>query len=184
MMSTTHAGMGATGAALLVPVAPEWAPLAAVAAIAGGVFPDLDVLFEHRKTLHYHEYYWVPAGLLAAAALVRPTTWTVAAAAFLAAAGLHSVVDIFGGGLGRRPWLADDDRGVYSHRDGRWIPPRRWIRYDGAPEDLLATVAFAVLPALAFDGVVDALVATGVLAATAYVLVRKRLPDVYERWVA
>jgi hypothetical protein len=38
---------------------------------------------------------------------------------------------------------------VYDHVRGRWIRPRRWIRYDGAPEDAALAVALAV-PTLAF----------------------------------
>lgn len=184
MMTTTHAAMGASAATLLVPVAPEWAPIAALAAVAGGVFPDLDVLFDHRKTLHYHDYYWIAAALAAALAVVRPSVWTVGAAAFLAAAGLHSLSDLAGGGLALRPWITDDDRGVYAHRRGEWLPPRRWIRYDGAPEDLLATVVFGVVPYLVFDGPIRALLVAGVAVGTVYTLLRKRLPDLYESYVA
>jgi hypothetical protein len=37
---------------------------------------------------------------------------------------------------------------VYDHVRGRWIRPRRWIRYDGAPEDAVLAGALAV-PTLA-----------------------------------
>lgn len=183
-MTTSHAAMGATGAALVAPVAPEWAAVLAAGAIAGGTFPDLDVLLEHRKTLHFYDYYWLPAGIEALVALVDPTVWSVGGAAFFASAGLHSVADIFGGGLGLRPWVADDERGVYAHRRGEWIPPRRWIRYDGAPEDLLATGAFAVVPLLTFDGTIRLFLLAGLVVGAAYVLLRKRLPNIYERYVA
>ena len=180
MMSTTHAAMGATFAVLVVPVAPELASVAAIGAIAGGVFPDLDVLGQHRKTLHYPEHYWfvtVPALVIAVG---YPSVWTVAAAAFLGSAALHSATDVFGGGLGLRPWRADDDRGVYSHWRNRWVAPRRWVRYDGAPEDLLVAVAFSVPPLVVFDGQVRTVVAAGLVVSTVYVAIRRRLPDLYE----
>jgi len=184
MMTTTHAGMGATLGALLAPVAPELAAVAAFGGILGGVFPDLDVFFEHRKTLHYHDYYWAVAVIAGLVAVVWPTPWTVGLTAFFVSAGLHSVTDILGGGLGLRPWLADDERGVYSHREGRWIPPRRWVRYDGAPEELLPTVLFSAVPFLVFDGLLRALVVVGLVISMCYVALRKQLPDLYERYVA
>lgn len=183
MMSTTHSAMGATVAALIAPIAPELAAIAALAAIAGGAFPDLDVLFEHRKTLHYPEWYWLLAVPLITVAAVWPGSWTVAAAAFVGSAALHSATDAFGGGLGLRPWEQDDDRGVYVHRRGRWIPPRRWVRYDGAPEDLLVAAALSLLPILVFDGSVRQVLVVILVASVTYTAVRKRLPDAYERLV-
>lgn len=180
MMSTTHAAIGATLAAALVPVAPELAGFAALGAIAGGIFPDLDIAFEHRKTLHYPEHYWLVAVPALAIAVVRPGVWTVAGAAFLASAALHSVMDAFGGGLGLRPWERDDDRGVYSHWRGRWIRARRWVRYDGSPEDVAIVAVFTVVPLLVFDGTVSDVVLAGLVVSGVYGLVRRRLPDVYE----
>ena len=183
MMSTTHAAVGATLAVLAVPVAPDLAGVAALGAIAGGAFPDLDVLFDHRKTLHYPEHYWPVAVAALAVAAMRPGVMTVAAAAFLASAAIHSVMDVFGGGLGRRPWAGDDDRGVYSHLNGRWIPPRRWVRYDGAPEDLIVAAAFSVPPLVVFDATVRHVLLVGLVVSAAYVGIRRRLPEVYERLV-
>lgn len=183
MMSTTHAAMGATAAALTVPVAPELASVAALGAIVGGVFPDLDVLAEHRKTLHYPEHYWFLAVPALAAAIASPGVWTVAGAGFFGAAALHSSIDVLGGGLGLRPWASDDDRGVYSHWHGRWIRARRWVRYDGATEDLLAVAVFSVLPLLAFDGPVRTVVAAGLAVSTVYTVIRRRIPDIYEALV-
>lgn len=183
MMSTTHAAIGATAAALVGPLAPELASVAALGAIAGGLFPDLDVLAEHRKTLHYPEHYWfltVPALSLAVAV---PGVWTVVTAAFFGSAALHSTIDVLGGGLGLRPWISDDDRGVYSHWNGRWLRARRWVRYDGAPEDLLVVAIFTVPPLLVFDGPVRTVVAAGLAVSTVYTAIRRRLPDVYEALV-
>lgn len=180
MMSTTHAAMGLTGACLLVPVSPELAAVAGVAAVAGGVFPDLDIVFEHRKTFHHPEGYAVAALLAGGYSILNPAIYPVAVAAFLASAALHSLTDVFGGGLGLRPWEADDDRGIYLHLSGRWIPPRRWIRYDGAPEDLVVAVLFSIPPFLVFDGPIRQIVLGGLAISAVYVLVRKRLVDVYE----
>ena len=182
MMSTTHAAMGLAGACLLVPVSPELASVAAIGAVLGGVFPDLDVVFEHRKTLHFPEYYPVAALLTGGFAAIRPAMYPVAIAAFFASAALHSLVDVLGGGLGLRPWAEDDDRGIYLHLQDRWVPPRRWVRYDGAPEDLLVASAFSVPPLVLFDGQLEAVVLGGLGLSVLYVLVRKRMVDVYERF--
>lgn len=182
-MSTTHAAMGGALAAVLVPFAPELAPVAVLGAMAGGVFPDLDIVLDHRKSLHFPEQYWLVATPSAAVALLWPSTPTVLVASFLTSAAIHSLTDVVGGGLGRRPWLADDHRGVYSHRRNRWLRPRRWIRYDGAPEDLLATAVFAFVPWIVLEGALQDLVVGGLAISIGYVILRKRLPDLYERFL-
>lgn len=180
MMTTTHAAMGLTAASLLYPVSPEFATVAGLGAVAGGVFPDLDLMFEHRKTLHHPELYTAAALVAVVVAVLRPSVTTVAMAAFAATASLHSITDVLGGGLGLRPWEGDDDRGIYLHLSSRWIPPRRWVRYDGAPEDLLAVLVFSIPPLLRFDGLLTELVLLGIAISVVYVLVRKRLVDLYE----
>ncbi|MFB6112574.1 MAG: metal-dependent hydrolase [Halodesulfurarchaeum sp.] len=180
MMSSTHSAMGLAGVCVLALVRPEYADVAAGAAIAGGIFPDLDVVFEHRKTLHHPEVYPVLAVLAIGLAVARPRTATIGIATFLSAASLHSLTDVLGGGLGLRPWENDDERGIYLHLSGRWLPPRRWVRYDGAPEDLLVAVAFSIPPFLLFDGVIRTAILVGLAGSAVYVLVRKRLADIHD----
>jgi hypothetical protein len=184
MMNTTHAAMGVALAAPLAVVAPELAPAGAIAGFVGGSFPDLDLLSgQHRRTLHFPVYYSVAALAASAVALLAPTAATVGAALFLLSAALHCVTDAAGGGLELRPWEATDDRGVYVHPAGRWIPPRRWIRYDGAPEDLVLA-GVASLPGLVvFDGTVRTLTAAALAVSAVYVAVRKRLPAVETRFL-
>jgi hypothetical protein len=180
MMATTHAFAGLALAVPLALVAPEFALLVAVAAIAGGVFPDLDLYAGHRRTLHFPVYYWLLAAPAAVVAVVVPTETTVAVAVFLLAAALHSFMDVFGGGLELKPWKGTSDRAVYSHYHGRWLEPRRWVRYDGSPADLALAGALAVPALLAFDGIVRT-VAIALLAISAgYALVRKPLVVVAE----
>ena len=184
MMNTTHTAMGVALAAPLAVVAPELAPAAALAGFAGGAFPDLDLLSgQHRQTLHFPVYYSVAALAASGVALLVPTTATVAAAFFLLSAAAHCVTDAAGGGLELRPWEATDDRGVYVHPAGRWIPPKRWVRYDGAPEDLLLAGVFSLPGLLLFDGTVRALLAVGLAVSVVYVAVRKRLPEVETRYL-
>lgn len=182
MMATTHAAVGLLLALPLAIVAPDLAAAGGLAAIVGGIFPDLDLFAGiHRKTLHFPDYYWagaVPA--LLAAALV-PTAATVAVAYFLLSAAVHSVSDAFGAGTEPRPWERTSAEAVYLHSRSRWLRPRYWVRYDGAPEDYLLTILF-LSPGLAvFGPTVRRVAITLILAGGAYTLVRKRLPDLEER---
>jgi len=176
-MSTTHAAMGTVLAAPLVWIAPEFATIAGVAAYAGGIFPDLDVVYRHRRALHYPAYYWLLGVPVVGLAVLFPGPATVAAAAGLLSAAVHSAVDALGGGLGLRPWATDDDRGVYLHPRGRWLRAREVVRYDGAPEDLLLAAALTVPAALAFDGPLRVVLLAGLAVSAVYVVVRKRVPE-------
>lgn len=183
MMATTHAFVGLALASAYAVLGGEFAAVAAAGALAGGVFPDLDLVAEHRKTLHFPEYYAVLGALAVAVAVVAPSPVSVGAAAFLLSAAVHAASDVLGGGLEARPWLAESDRGVFLHTQGRWVAPRRYVRYDGAPEDLAVAVLFAIPGWLAFDGWVRGAVVAGVAVSAGYVLVRKRLPALEERYL-
>ncbi|ELY71670.1 hypothetical protein C488_17104 [Natrinema pellirubrum DSM 15624] len=182
-MATTHALLGLALALPLLAVAPDLAPAAFLAGLVGGVAPDLDLYTGHRKTLHYPVYgsiATVPAVVLAA---LVPTPVTVAIAVGLAAAALHAVADAAGSGLELRPWQGTSERAVYSHYHGRWVRPRRWVRYDGAPEDLFVAGIVAVPLVMLGDGPVTALAAGLVAVSAVYVLLRKPLATVAERLV-
>jgi hypothetical protein len=182
MMATTHAAIGLLVAAPLTVVAPEFAAVGALAGLAGGLAPDLDlVVGVHRRTLHLPEHYPLAAAGALALAAAAPGPTTVAVAVFLVAASLHVLADLLGGSSERRPWEARSDRGVYSRVTGRWVAPRRWVRYDGAPEDLLLTVGCGVPAALLFGPPIDRLAAVGLAVAVPYAVVRKRLPQLSNR---
>lgn len=174
-MGTTHALAGAFLGATIAVVAPEFAVVAALAAVAGSVAPDLDIYRGHRRTLHYPVYGWVVAAPAVALAALAPSVPTVGAATFLVAAAGHAAMDVFGGGLELRPWEGGSDRAVYSHYHGRWLAPRRAIPYDGSPRDLGLAGAFAVLPAATLPEPVPAFVVAGLAVSAAYVALRKRL---------
>ena len=175
MMLTTHALVGALLALPFVLVAPAHAPVAVAAGFVGGSFPDLDVLARHRRTLHFPRYYGYAALPAVVLSLSHPTTVTVAAALFLVGAWAHSVMDVVGGSPEPRPWEPTVERAVYDHRAEEWLPPLRWIRYDGAPEDL-ALVAFVAVPVtyLAPGGFVY-VVAVVLVVSAVYTLLRKRI---------
>ncbi|SFS95751.1 hypothetical protein [Halostagnicola kamekurae] len=184
MMATTHAFMGMALALPVLATAPELAPPAFVAGLVGGVAPDLDLYAGHRKTLHYPVYAPIAAVLALVLAVLVPSASTIVLAVALAAAALHAATDAVGGGLELRPWRAGSERAVYSHYHGRWIRPRRWIRYDGAPEDL-ALAGFAAVPVIiAGDGPLTVLTAALLAVSVVYVLFRKHLATAAERLAA
>jgi hypothetical protein len=183
MMVTTHVLAGLALAAGATTVAPELGTLPVVAAAAGGLAPDLDVAGDHRRTLHFPAYGTVAVVPALALALVVPGPLTAALALFVVAAALHAVSDALGSGLELRPWEATSDRAVYDHLRGRWLPPRRWVRYDGAPEDVLVGAALAVPSLIVFDGAVETAVLAALAVSVAYALVRKSLPTIAERGV-
>lgn len=176
MMLPTHA-LGGMALGLSVAFAmPEFAGVALVAGFLGGIFPDLDMYFGHRKSLHYPVYYSVLSVPALAIASLLPSGPAVFAGVFLVGAAVHSTSDIFGGGLELRPWEATSDRAVYDHYRRRWIAPRHWIRYDGSPGDLVLSIALAVPLLLALDGRFDRVVIATLAVATVYATVRRLLP--------
>ncbi|WP_199174692.1 metal-dependent hydrolase [Halegenticoccus soli] len=175
MMATTHALAGVVLAVFALFFAPDAGPLPVVAAALGGLFPDFDLYAGHRKTLHFPVYYAAAAAPAIALAAVVPTTATLSFALFLAAAALHSAMDALGGGLELKPWEGTSDRAVYDHFRGRWVAPRRWVRYDGAPEDLALAGLFALPALVVFDGPVEAGVYAALAVSAVYALLRKPL---------
>lgn len=176
-MLPTHALAGMLVALPVAILAPEHAPVALAAGLFGGILPDLDLYTGHRKTLHYPVYYSVFAGILGVVAVIQPAALTIGAALVLAAAALHCLADVFGGGLELRPWEGTSQRAVYNHYHKRWIPPQRWIRYDGAPEDFLLTLALAAPLWLLADVSMRPVVAGAVIVAAGYVVTRRLLPN-------
>jgi hypothetical protein len=73
---------------------------------------------------------------------------------------------------------------VYDHVRRRWIAPRRWIRYDGAPEDLALAGVLAVPSLVVFESPVREGVLAALGVSAVYVLLRKPLVRLAERVVA
>lgn len=142
MMVFTHILVGILLGAVFSSVYPEFAPLVVYAGGLGGLFPDLDMVFTHRRTLHYPVMFSAIA--IGLGLLIGVFPHVVAALLFVgvAAAALHCLMDILGGGKEMRPWLEQDDRAVYNHVTGGWVRPRRLI-YDGSLKDLSIGVVSA-----------------------------------------
>lgn len=183
MMLPTHVLMGMLLALPVGLFAPEMAAPAVLAGAIGGLVPDLDLYVGHRRTLHYPVLYTMAATAAMLIAIAIPTVGTVALALAAAAAAVHCLADVFGGGLELRPWEATSDRAVYDHVRGRWIAPRRWIRYDGAPEDLVLSLTFAVPLMLTLEGPYTVGIGAILAIATIYTILRRILPDVAGRLV-
>jgi len=174
-MATTHAlvgfVLGAVAMALGLP-----GPIAAMSAVAGSVAPDLDLYYGHRKTLHYPVLAPVAALLAGGLAVVLGGSLALfALALFLVAAAVHVWLDVLGGGLELRPWEGTSEKAVYDHVRGRWIAPRRWVPYDGSPEDLALAGGLTMVVAPVYDGVWGTLAIALVAVSFAYVLLRRRL---------
>lgn len=92
---------------LLAKAMPRGIPALMPVALAGAVFPDLDMIWfhlvDHRAFHHHHYWVHIPAfwGVLAIAMLPL-AAWagrSATAAVFLAAIFLHLVLDTIGGGI-------------------------------------------------------------------------------------
>lgn len=175
MMLPTHA---LVGMAISIPVAvavPELAPAAILGGFVGGILPDLDLYFGHRRTLHFPSLYPLAAVPVSLLALVRPGPATVAAAFVVIGAAAHCRMDIYGGGLELRPWEGTSERAVYDHVAGEWRRPRRIVRYDGSKGDLAISAAVAVPLLVLVEWPFLALVAVALAVGAVYVLLRRRL---------
>jgi len=183
MMLPTHALSGMVLALPVVIVAPELSGIALVAGLTGGVLPDLDMYVGHRKTLHYPFYYSFAAAVAVPLAVAVQSVAMIGVAVLLVAAAVHSVADVFGGGLELRPWEATSDRAVYDHYNERWVAPRRWIRYDGSPADFLLSLSLAVPLLSVVDGPLRWIVVATVAVAGVYAVLRRRLATLAQRVV-
>jgi len=151
MMLPTHALVGVAIGAPLLWLAPEAATAALIGGLLGGIWPDLDLYVGHRRTLHYPMGYSLAAIPAVIAAAIVGASLSIAVAVAVIAAAAHCQMDRYGGGLELRPWEGTSERAVYDHVTGEWLPPKRWVRYDGAPEDVGLSLAVglplvAVLP--------------------------------------
>lgn len=175
MMATTHVFAGLAAVAPVAYLVPEFAVPLAVGAILGGLAPDFDLVLDHRRSFHYPVAGAVPALLTVGLAVLVPAPLSAAIAAGTVAAWLHAVSDALGGGPEMDPWANPSDRAVYDHVHGRWLRPRRWIRYDGAPEDAALAVALAVPALVVYDGWLTIVVLGAVALSLVYALLRRRL---------
>lgn len=177
-MLPTHVLCGMLLAVPLLWVAPELAIVGLVAGLLGGAFPDFDMYVGHRRTLHYPVYYSIITLPIVGIAAIAPNALTVGVAFFMLGAAAHSIADIFGGGLELRPWEATSDRAVFDHFHGRWIQPRRFIRYDGSIEDLFIAISLSIPMLLLFTDIFQFVVIAVIGIAILYTVLRRQLAKI------
>ncbi|MDF9744695.1 metal-dependent hydrolase [Natrinema salsiterrestre] len=182
-MATTHVFAGLAAVAPVAVLAPEFAAVLGIGAILGGIAPDFDLVLTHRRTLHFPVAGLAVAVPAVVVAALFPSPLTLVLAAFAGTAWLHAASDAIGGGPEMDPWTERTERAVYNHVRGRWIRPRRWIRYDGAPEDAALGIVLAVPALLAFDGGLTAVIAACVAVSLLYALFRRRLVEWTPDWL-
>ena len=182
-MGSTHALFGMLLGSTILLWQPELLLPVGLAAFIGGLFPDLDMPFDHRETLHYPVQFWFVAVIALVYAVLSPGIYTVSMFYFVLAAAVHSTSDILGGGLEEKPWKMSADRAVYDHFNEKWWSPRYFIRYDGSPEDLLLTILFGAACYLIYSPNYTALIGFTVLISAIYAAVRKRIVDWAPDWV-
>lgn len=181
MMSPTHVAAGLVLASAVAIHEPAFGVAAAVGGVVGGALPDVDLFVgEHRKSLHYPVYAWPPAAAAVAVALLAPSPMAWAVVVGVAAFALHSASDVLGAGEELRPWERTNPYAVYCHACGRWLRARYVFRYDGAPEDLVATAGLAVPAILVFEGSIQWIAGGVVVVGAVYALVRKRVVPYFE----
>jgi hypothetical protein len=166
------------GLAVAMPLsllAPELAGAGFVGSALGSVLPDLDMYAGHRRSLHFPTGYTVAAAAAGLGAVLLGTPLVTGMAMLFLGAALHCRMDRYGGGLELRPWEATSQRAVYDHYRGTWRAPKRWIRYDGAPEDVFGAVGLGILLFAVSDGPVQWLVTGAVIVGIVYGLLRRRL---------
>lgn len=177
MMVTTHLLAGLLIALPVAMLYPSLAVPALIGATVGSILPDLDLYYGHRRTLHYPTYGLFVAVPAVALAILWPVAPVVGLAFLVVGAVLHAQMDRYGGGLELRPWEGQSERAVYDHARRTWLPPRRFVRYDGAPEDV-AFAAILALPAmLLIEGYLWWVVLGAVTLSVVYGLVRKPIVE-------
>ena len=177
MMAPTHVTIGLSIAAVVSALTPfGLAPV--VGGLVGSLVPDIDLFVgRHRRTLHFPVLGWLPALAASVVAWVAPSPISVSLSVGAVAFALHAVVDIAGAGEELRPWERTNPLAVYCHVRGRWLRARYWVRYDGAPEDLGLTLAFALPVLWVYDGWVALVAIAAVIVGAVYAAVRRRVPE-------
>lgn len=184
MMLPTHAVVGLAVATPLVFLAPDQAHVGLWGALLGSVVPDFDLYAGHRRTLHYPTAYTIAVVPAVLAAVILQSPAVILLASLLVGAALHCRMDRYGGGLELRPWEGTSNRAVYDHVRGEWRAPKRWLRYDGAPEDVALSVGLGIPLFLALNTPFQWITAAAVTIGLTYALLRRRLaalaPVVFE----
>lgn len=177
MLFTTHFLLGLSLAAAVKLVAPQYAA-AGLAAVAGSILPDFDVLFQHRRTLHFPIASSILALFTAPFLIAAPNVVTASVFLFALGVALHCFTDLLCNGIGPDPWKHEWENAVYNHVEGEWMQPLRWIGYAGSRSDLFLLLVFAIPPVLVYGRRIQLLVAAALLISFTYVLIQEHVPRI------
>lgn len=142
-------------------------PFVIIAVVLAGILPDLDLIFEHRKTFHRPFQCLIGSVLLSAVYLFSGNLlFSVGAIAFLSMS-CHSVLDLLSNGKTAHPRKERDERGVYNHLEESWINPRRLVT-DGSAGDFMI-LAVSGLAAIYVSGLTRVKMFAAVLVAGGFI---------------
>lgn len=168
MMIFSHALLGGITGMIALLVAPGQLETAIWAGMIGGLVPDMDMLLDHRRSLHFPVFGTISMLLFLASVLLLPSEVILVCAAFVTGMVFHSLTDILGEGRVMRHWKDKDHRAAYDHLRKQWITPRRLIK-TGDPEDLFIAAVSAFIIVSVVQGllsVVTTLLVIGALVFT------------------
>ncbi|MFT4892802.1 MAG: hypothetical protein ACI8Z7_000590 [Candidatus Nanohaloarchaea archaeon] len=167
MMIFTHTVFSVGLGALLASLEPMYAGQIIGFTLLAGIFPDLDMFFEHRKTFHRPFQFSALFLLLIPFYLFTGAFYLFILLAVLVSMVSHCALDLLSNGKTARPRENPDSRAVYDHIRGEWLKPRRMV-LDGSKGDVLMLLltgftAFYLLYSTVFRIIVLGSVLAGVL---------------------
>ncbi len=173
MMYTTHILIGM----LIGSSAKFWAPEFVFYAVIGGIFgaliPDLDIKLVHRKTLHMPVYYSILAVLVCSTLLISVNTFNLFLSSMSISLAVHSVGDVFSGGLAPQEEKKIAKYPIYDHLRNKWIS-KPVIRYDGSPEDTFISLVSGLATIQLLTGYIRYLAVLMILLSLIYYTFRRR----------
>lgn len=149
MMLPTHILAGGSLGLLLSFTAPEMRFTLIIAGMLAAVLPDLDMFFEHRKTLHRPIEFFLMLIVVSSIFMITGSPLFLILSVILGSVNLHVAYEIFGNGKTMNTELKHDDRCVYDHWNGEWIKPLMIIT-TGSSKDLALAVVSS-LPLLLYQ---------------------------------
>lgn len=139
MMLATHAVLGGFLGLFFLPFGADFVSQAVLVGMLGSVIPDLDMIAEHRKTLHRPFQMFAAFSLFLAIFIFYPAHHIALISLFVFSMSLHCFMDVLSNGKTMRPRENPDDRAVYNHISQEWIKPKRLV-LEGSLPDILLTI--------------------------------------------
>lgn len=178
MMLPTHIVMGLGIATTILLIDPTLLNISLFSSFIGSILPDLDIYKGHRKALHYPKIYTVISVFSGIIAFFILTNVTVGITFLFIGAAIHCQMDKYSSSFEVRPWEKKSDRAVYDHINGEWKKAKRWIRYDGSPEDFLLMITIAIPLILILNNIFRYILVITIIIGTIYTVFRRWLPTI------